>query len=263
MKNNIVETKLLEEIGLTRSEALVYVALAELGPSSTGKIVQKSGVASSKIYELLEKLELKGLVSHVIESGVKIFEPASPERIIDYIIEKQKYLDNEKIKAERFVTLLKSKISLAKHEQEATIYRGIKGLKTVFYESIKTMKPRSIVYIVGVPSRSEKVNRFFVRWNKFRAKNRIKCYIMFNEAARGEQQTIQKNNPLSKVKFLTENVLMPAAINIFDDKIIIFPTESGEEPLLILIRSKEIAESFTAQFKLLWNLFKSRKIKNN
>ena len=79
--------KTLEEIGLTKSEIKVYLALLELGSSQTGKIVQKSKAASSKIYEILEKLIQKGLVSYIIKSGIKHFEAAPPERIMDYLEE--------------------------------------------------------------------------------------------------------------------------------------------------------------------------------
>ena len=62
---------LLEKIGLTKSEIKVYLALLELGCSATGKIVEKSKASSSKIYEILDRLMQKGLVSFIIKSGIK------------------------------------------------------------------------------------------------------------------------------------------------------------------------------------------------
>src|SRR3989338_3370224 len=85
-----MDTSILKEIGLTDSEIKVYLALLELGSSTAGPIVEKSGVASSKIYEVLEKLMQKGLASFVIASGTKHFEAASPRRVEDYIREKQR-----------------------------------------------------------------------------------------------------------------------------------------------------------------------------
>ena len=69
-----MDIKILEEIGLTKSEVKTYLALLEIGSSSTGDIVEKAQVASSKIYEILDKLSQKGLVSFIIKSGVKYFE---------------------------------------------------------------------------------------------------------------------------------------------------------------------------------------------
>lgn len=247
-----METKLLEDIGLTRSEALVYLALAGLGPSTTGKIIEKAGIASSKIYEILNKLEQKGLASHVVRTGVKEFEAAPPERILMYIEEKEKRLEDEKIRAEKLVALLKSKSTVARKEQEATIYKGYRGMKTVFYQCVKEMSPGSTFLVMGVPKRHEKHDKFFVRWNKFRAKRKVKLKIMFEENARRDAQANPANSPLSEIRFMPEEVLSPAAVNICNDKVIIFPAETEEDPLLILIRSKEIADSFRAQFQLLW-----------
>ena len=87
--------ELLRNIGLTDSEIKVYLALIELGSSTKGPIVDKSKVASSKIYELLEKLMQKGLASYVIKSGVKYFESAPPLRLLDYIKEKESKLKQQ------------------------------------------------------------------------------------------------------------------------------------------------------------------------
>ena len=67
-----MDTGLLESVGLTKSEAKVYLALLELGSSSKGPIVKRSGVASSKVYELLDKLIAKGLVSIVVKANVDV-----------------------------------------------------------------------------------------------------------------------------------------------------------------------------------------------
>ncbi len=48
-------------------------------------------------------------------------------------------------------------------------------------------------------------------------------------------------------------MLMPAAINVFKDRTIIFPSETENEPLIIVIDNKEVADSFIAQFNVLWN----------
>src|SRR3989344_5620749 len=50
----------MQEAGLTEGEAKVYLALMELGSSTTGPIIEKAHVAKSIIYQLLDKLIQKG-----------------------------------------------------------------------------------------------------------------------------------------------------------------------------------------------------------
>ncbi len=104
---------ILQRIGLTEGEIRVYTALLELGSSTTGKITKKSGISGSKVYEVLDRLGNKGLVTHVIINGVKHFEAANPERILDYLDEKEKQLEDEKKSIQKIIPELILKQSLS------------------------------------------------------------------------------------------------------------------------------------------------------
>ena len=69
-----MDYSLLEKIGLTNSEIKVYLALIDTGASTVGPITSKSKVASSKTYELLDKLIEKGLVTTYKEDNIKYFK---------------------------------------------------------------------------------------------------------------------------------------------------------------------------------------------
>ncbi len=245
--------EILQELGLTKSEISTYLALLELGQSTTGPIVDKAKISSSKIYEILDKLIQKGLVSYILKGKVKYFEATNPERILDLLKEKEKELEKQRNEIKKLLPELTRKKDLSKYKENAGIYKGMKGLEITFYESLNNMKNETI-YIIGIPSRSEKVNRFFVKWNKYRAELGIKEKALFNEKARGELQTLPENTTLTEIKYMPEGIVTPAAINILGNRTLIFPAETKDEPLLIMIESKEIADSFKAQFELLWNM---------
>ena len=77
--------KLLEEIGLTNGEIKVYLALLKLAETTTGKIIEEAQISSGKIYEILDKLIKKGLVSYITKDKTKYFTTSSPNRILDYM----------------------------------------------------------------------------------------------------------------------------------------------------------------------------------
>ena len=134
-----VNTELLEEIGLTKSEIKVYLALLELGSSTTGPIVEKSGASSSKIYEILDKLIQKGLASFVVEAGTKRFEAADPKRILDYLKEKEAKLKKQEKEIEKILPELELKKTMAKYRSEAKVFKGVKGGETAFKYLINSM----------------------------------------------------------------------------------------------------------------------------
>ena len=87
-----MDTNLLERIGLTKGEIKTYLALLKLGSSSTGPIAKASQVSRSKLYSILDKLEKKGLVSHIEKNGVIYFQAVEPEKIKDFITEQENEL---------------------------------------------------------------------------------------------------------------------------------------------------------------------------
>src|SRR3989344_3389131 len=95
-----MDVKLLEEIGLTEGEVKVYFALLRLGLTKTGALAAKAGVSSSKVYKILGRLELKGLAGHVVKGKITYYRAMQPERILDYLDDKQKALEEKRRQVE-------------------------------------------------------------------------------------------------------------------------------------------------------------------
>src|SRR3989338_8276725 len=88
------ENKLADllKIGLTEGEAKIYVALLELGPSSVGPIKKRTKISHSNIYEILERLINKGVVTTIISNNIKIFQSVSPRNLSRFLDKKEKEL---------------------------------------------------------------------------------------------------------------------------------------------------------------------------
>src|SRR3989344_476843 len=143
-----MDLELLQEIGLTKAEIKVYLALLELGSSTTGPIIDKSGASSSKIYEILEKLMQKGLASFVIKSGTKYFEAAPPKRILEFLQEKQRRINEQTKQVESILPELELKQTLSKEKSETLVFKGMKGAETAFND-ILTLKKGEEVLALG------------------------------------------------------------------------------------------------------------------
>ena len=240
--------ELLEEIGLTKAEINVYLALLELGSSTTGPIVDKSRASSSKIYEILDKLMQKGLVSYIIQEGIKHFEAADPKRIIDYLQEKQARLAQQTKEIASVLPELELKQTLSKYKSEATIYKGMKGMETAFKELLKGPKSKNYVFVVG--EMDERLNDFFKKLYVERALRGIRTKTIFSEAGRGYYES-RKGTPLFEGKVIGTTT-SPATINIYGTKVNM-RMGTSKDVLCVMIDNKELAESFLEQFEGLWN----------
>ena len=59
----------LTKIGLTEGETKVYAALLDLGETTRTELAKKSGISPSKIYDVVNRLMEKGIVSSVKKQG--------------------------------------------------------------------------------------------------------------------------------------------------------------------------------------------------
>src|SRR3989338_9040289 len=90
-----MDTKILEHVGLTHNESVVYLTLIKEGTSKSGEILKNSGLNSGKIYEILESLKRKGLVSESMINKVKHYTAALPSQILEYINKQKEELEKD------------------------------------------------------------------------------------------------------------------------------------------------------------------------
>ena len=244
-----MDTKILREIGLTDSEIKVYLALLELGSSNKAPIVKKAGITSSKIYEVMDKHIEKGLASYVLKNKVKYFNAAPPSRIKDYLEEKKAKLSEQEVAFEKFLPSLELKQKLVEKGTDAEVYRGWKGMQTVYNDLLESLKKGEEYCVFGASKGIDqaKVKSFYTRFNQKRLKQGLKANIIFNKNAKGNISDAEKN---AKVRYLDHTT--PSEILIYKNKTAIVLLE--KEPLIILIRGESIADSFRAYFDVMWSI---------
>ena len=243
-----MDKELLRSIGLTDSEIKVYMALLELGSSSKGPVVDQSGVASSKIYELLEKLQHKGLVSSVVRSGVKYFEAASPTRLLDYMQEKERSLKEKKLELESLIPELELKRSMAGIGSETQVFKGMKGAATSFDDILRTLKKGDEYYVFGISQFSPHFERFVVNFHKKRAKAGIKCKVIVNQLAKDIGEKLEPIK-LTRVKYIQKELFTPFVFIIYADKVLI---SIGLDEVFIQVKSEKLASGLKRYADYMW-----------
>ena len=232
----------LEEAGLTKTEAKVYKALLELGPSLAGQISRKTGLHRRSVYDAADMLIKKGLIGYMLKNNRRIFEAVHPQRMLEILKEKE-------IQITELLPLLIEQYESKKEKQETNFYKGINGLKSVFEEQLREKKEISIL---GASTEFSRILPFYFKWYDLqRKKDRIKVRIIFSG-----KKHIPKI-PLSEIRILPEKYASPLAINIYGDRIALI-LWSTENPLAIVIKNREISEGYKKYFEVVWNIAKKR-----
>ena len=246
----IMEISALKEAGLTEGEIKVYTALLELGSSTTGPIIDKSGITRSIIYQILEKLMQKGLVSYITKNKTKYFEAARPNKILDYIDEREKKLKENKKKVESLLPelLLKQNFS---EKSGASIYTGFKGLITSHEKAFSKLKKGDEYCCLGVPSFQPKEQHlYWQRDHLRRIKSGIKTRLLFNKDTPKEIMKNRNSYKGADARYMETDIKTPAYFMIYKDTVMIgIPSKDS---IAIEIINQEIRDAFQAYFEEFW-----------
>ncbi len=242
--------KLLSEVGLTKSEIAVYFALLELGQATSGEIINKAKISSGKIYEVLDRLIQKGLATHIVKSGVKHFEATAPERLIDFVNEKQKLFEKQKKELEKAMPEISAMRKLKAPGQKAEVYEGKQGFKAFYDWVLDELEKGETIYIMGVSREAnERFGAYLLNWNRRRIAKGIKMKIIYTHDTK-EFGTLREKMKLTEVRYMPKNLMTPAWFDKFKDyAVTIAPSEN---PIVFLIKNKKVADSYQEYFEFLW-----------
>ncbi|PIN82027.1 hypothetical protein COV11_00065 [Candidatus Woesearchaeota archaeon CG10_big_fil_rev_8_21_14_0_10_30_7] len=233
--------EILQELGLNRRESICYIALLELGSSKIGAIVKKTEIPSSKIYEVLDKLARRGLVSYVKIGKIKHYQASDPKVLLNYVDEKKKMI--EEILPQ---LILKQKFS---KKQSVEMFDGQKALFSLFTDLIKDAKvnEKYFIFSINEEHKTDAANVFFKNLSVRRKEKKLDVRLLKNI----NHYKKEKHTKL-KVKYTKFN--LPQGITIFRNTVIILSWI--ESPIAIKIESETISNQFKEFFLDLWKIAK-------
>lgn len=245
-----MNTYALTKAGLTAQEANVYLTLLYLGPSNAGKITSKSGIHRRNVYDCIERLIEKGLVSYYRQGKKRFFEAAHPNRLLQVMVEKEERIKDSYNDIKAMLPELISNYKFSSFKHEASVFRGREGLKTIFEDILETGKEN---LILGAESKAPKIlKHYLTKFHERRITKKIKERFLFNSSERGRGKKLSIM-PYTEVRFMPAPYNPSATINIYDNKTAII-TWVEEEPLGILIENQHIARGMKEYFELMWKI---------
>ncbi len=244
--------EVLLDIGFTQSEVAIYLALLDLGSSTTGPLIKKSRIASGKAYLILDKLMQKGMVTSVIRSGTKHYHAKDPLHLLEYLKEQERTIQVKEEAVKRILPSLQEKYEEHKSEVLAEVFEGVKGFRTFYEWTLKELKRGDCIDILGVPKEAhERMGAFLLDWNKRRISLGISMRIMYNHECRTVGKSRERMR-LTQVRYMKPELETPAWIDIFKEYVVTINVH--HTPVCFLIRSKESADSYKKYFNILWRL---------
>lgn len=247
-----MKLKELKELGLSEGQVSVYSAVLELGIANLNQIHEKTGIERRNIYDILNKLIEKGLISYAVENKKRKYQCTHPNKILEEIDQKEASLDELKKKMPQ----IKDLFALSKPDIRAEVYRGNEAIKS-FLEEVLECKES---YWLGgnnfnqrkaVP---ESLILWFTKWMKRRAEKKHMMYDLIQYGTMLDGLHLndfeKQKQAYLKVQRLPKELQFPLVIVIYGNKVaqILW----AEQSFAFILESQEIKESFMKYFGYFW-----------
>lgn len=229
--------KILSELGLSKNESKIYIALLKHGTSQLKDITKATVMYRQNALESLEKLHGKGLVAIAFEGKRRIYTAVNPNRLKTILEEKEK-------KLESILPELLAASSLTE-KPKIDLLTGKEGLKTILNDEITIGKTMHVIQSADTVEALAGTYLSISRERRWRAGITMKIIYSKKDREFGEQT---KKIPRTQVRYLNEN-FGPTTIDIYGNRtVLIF----GTEPNIIRITDREVAKRFLRFFEMAW-----------
>lgn len=240
----MVLQKLLEA-GLNEREAKVYLALLELGEANIAQISQKAQIKRSTVYDMLELLKNKGLVSQTRLKKRPIYFAESPSKIIESLEKQKKGL-------EEAMPELVAMMNILDRKPKMRYFEGIDAVREIFEDTLEYPDSEVLTWF-PYPYLNLGEDYFWKYYNVQRTKKKIWMRILAPDTEINRKILEKMKEFLVSARFMNAETFAN-----FDIEIKIYgKTKIGiishQENLGILIESKKIFDGFKAIFECMWN----------
>lgn len=235
--------KALKSLGLTEQETSIYIKLLYLKQSTASNIGKELKMHRRGVYDITERLLKKGILTSMEKGGKKYFMPIDPQQILDILAEKEReFREGQEILSE-----LMPKIGQMTSGEKAgaEMLFGKEGIKALYMDELREGKTIHII-CTSIDRTEEMLGNFLVSYSRDRLKKKIPIRAI---VARGAKTDLEKYR-LMDVRHLPADQISPASVSIYGSKVAI--TLWSGDPITILVKSREIAESFMKHFEIIW-----------
>jgi len=235
----------LEEFGLSAKEAELYLILLKSGHSTVTELSKKTNILRQSVYDILDKMISKGIVSESISDSTKVFHAADPKVLLQMQENKKKMLAEA---LPEFAEIAQSQ----KGSQKVETFIGYKGLKSIWDDMLVVGK--DTYFIIDYDVFGKLFKELFIQ--NFIAKRIEKGFwhhVIFTSKV-ATPKIYGKSEPerMREVRYLQSLTGFKSTIFFYGEKMGFFTT--GDLPVAILIENKEAVASIKAIYKVLWEM---------
>ena len=237
--------KTLENLGLSRNEAMVYLAALSLGPTSVKQIAAISGVKRTSVYNIVDSLEQYGLL-HVEVAGLKHLYVAENPEALSSMLERRKVDLNEALPS------LMETYDKKAGQNAITYIQGMTAVRNMYKKMPQGLKRGDPYFIITNSEEWYQLDTEFAdKFIENRAKLGLDLKMLTQRSEVAERFKKYEKNFGMKIKFLPESASLNTNMAVTNDRVLIqqltFPI------MAVIIENRSIIEMHQQLFQIMWD----------
>jgi len=248
-KTMIYSEQILEKIGLSKQEILVYITGLKMGPSLASKIAREAKISRTLVYHLLESLTEKGLVNKSDSKNRKKFVMENPDRLKNILERKRKEFEKLEDQISSVSAELNSLYSPKQIPSKVYFYQGVERLKNMMTDILKTENHEldAFTSINAIEKIFDK--EFMDYWLEEMEKKNITRKSIWSKPLSETRYTEGKNR---EIRVAPKGTLIDSIVLIYNNKVAVI--SSPDEPFAFVVEDKNFYNTMKSTFDALWKI---------
>ena len=243
-------SEILTSFGLSPNEAKIYESLLSSEEIGISEIALKANIHRRNVYDTMNRLIEKGLVSRIFKKDEHKFRAVNPDKL-------REILQTQERQLEAIMPDLQSKFSTEPSTEAAYIYKGKEGYKNYLRDMITVAEDTYFLGAKGLWYTPWVDQQYLLDYQEAMQKKGKLFYTLYDHRVQ-EQLPQALENVGGEYKILPEQYSPPGVTDVFGDFVVTFTSVGignfGEDGTIFVMQNAELAETYRTWFKVIWDL---------
>lgn len=243
---------ILSDLGITEKAIVIYLELLKTDYATPTQLSKRTDVNRTSVYDVIQELTSKGLVSNFKKNGRLFFGALDPSHLANHLrsqLLQQQYRFEEQMKSvESVLPALLSMRNTKTSKPTVAFFEGSNGMREAYEDTLTAHEP--IRAYANVETMHNALPSFFPEYYKRRTDRKVFIRAILAKNTMSLDRAVRDQEEMRESRFLPNEYSFTPEVNLYDNKMLV---ASWTEKMAVLITSDELVGLQKLTFDLLWN----------
>ena len=237
--------RLLQELGLSANESLLYLSALSLGPATVLQLSQASGLRRTTVYSVIEALQRRGLMVLEERGFKRLLVAENPERL-QALLEVQRKTLTEALPKLSGLYNMRGADSIIKY------YQGLEGIKAAYEGLLRHVRPGEDYLIIANAEDWIVLDRpFFTSFIEKRSRLSIKIRSLFQVGPFAKELKANEGRHNQHIRFLPPDTQLTTNIVIIPHHVVMH--QLVPPIMAYVIENRSLVQLHRELFEIIWS----------